>query len=305
MEAKRYTVTKENELVRLDKFLSDVEEDLSRSRIQSLIEEEKILVNEKKTKANYKVKCGDVIDFLEVEDESLEVEPENIPLDIVYEDSDVIVVNKPKGMVVHPAVGALKHTLVNALLYHCTDLSGINGVLRPGIVHRIDKDTTGLLIVAKNDKAHRSLGEQLQSKTVSRKYYALVHGVIDHEFGTIDAPIGRDPKDRQKMCVTASNSKDARTHFKVIERFKEYTLVECKLETGRTHQIRVHMQYIKHPVAGDEKYAYRKTMKVGGQLLHAHEIEFIHPTTQEKIVLNAPLPQVFEDVLKELRENEK
>ena len=305
MEAKRYTVTKENEMVRLDKFLSDAEEALSRSRIQSLIEEEKILVNEKKTKANYKVKCGDVIDFLEVEDESLEVEPENIPLDIVYEDSDVIVVNKPKGMVVHPAVGALKHTLVNALLYHCTDLSGINGVLRPGIVHRIDKDTTGLLIVAKNDKAHRSLGEQLQSKTVSRKYYALVHGVIEHEFGTIDAPIGRDPKDRQKMCVTASNSKDARTHFKVIERFKNYTLVECKLETGRTHQIRVHMQYIKHPVAGDEKYAYRKTLKVGGQLLHAHEIEFIHPTTQEKIVLNAPLPQVFEDVLKELREAEK
>lgn len=305
MEAKRYTVEKEYELTRLDKFLNEMEEDLSRSRIQSLIDEESILVNGKKTKANYKVKCGDVVEFLEVEDESLEVEPENIPLDIVYEDSDVIVVNKPKGMVVHPAVGALKHTLVNAILYHCSDLSGINGVLRPGIVHRIDKDTTGLLIIAKNDKAHKSLAEQLQSKTVSRKYYALVHGVIEHEFGTIDAPIGRDPKDRQKMCVTAQNSRDARTHFKVIERFKDYTLVECKLETGRTHQIRVHMQYIKHPVAGDEKYSYRKTMKVGGQLLHAHEIEFVHPSTNEKVVLNAKLPEIFETVLKELRDSEK
>lgn len=305
MEAKKYTVEKEFELTRLDKFLNEVEEDLSRSRIQSLIEEENILVNGKKTKANYKIKCGDIIELLEVEDESLEVEPENIPLDIVYEDSDVIVINKPKGMVVHPAAGALKHTMVNALLYHCTDLSGINGVLRPGIVHRIDKDTTGLIIVAKNDKAHRSLGEQLQTKTVSRKYYALVHGVIEHEFGTIDAPIGRDPKDRQKMCVTSTNSKDARTHFQVVERFKDYTLVECKLETGRTHQIRVHMQFIKHPVVGDEKYAYRKTMKVGGQLLHAHEIEFVHPTTNETVVLNAPLPEVFSDVLKMLREAEK
>lgn len=305
MEAKKYTVEKNEELTRLDKYLCDQEEAMSRSRIQSLIDDDKILVNGKKAKANYKVKCDDVIDLLEVEDESLEVEAEDIALDIIYEDQDVIVINKPKGMVVHPAPGAMKHTLVNALLFHCRDLSGINGVLRPGIVHRIDKDTTGLLIVAKNDVSHQSLSEQLQSKSVSRKYYALVHGVIEHDFGTIDAPIGRDPKDRQKMCVTSNNSKDAVTHFQVIERFEEYTLVECRLETGRTHQIRVHMQYIKHPVVGDEKYSYRKTMQVGGQLLHAHEIEFVHPRTKEKVVLQAPLPNIFEEVLKELKEKEK
>ena len=304
MEAKQYIVEKEREFTRLDKYLNEQEE-MSRSRIQTLIEEEHILVNHQPTKANYKIKVGDVIDLLAVEDESLEVEAENIPLDIVYEDQDVIVINKPKGMVVHPAPGAMHHTLVNALLYHCRDLSGINGVLRPGIVHRIDKDTTGLLIVAKNDNAHKSLSEQLQSKSVSRKYYALVHGVIEHEFGTIDAPIGRDVKDRQKMMVTATNSKDAKTHFQVIERFQEYTLVECRLETGRTHQIRVHMRYIGHPVVGDEKYSYRKTMQVGGQLLHAHEIEFVHPRTNENIVLNAPIPEIFETVLRELREKEK
>ena len=238
------------------------------------------------------------------DDRELEVEPENIPLDIRYEDEDVIVINKPKGMVVHPANGNQNGTLVNALLYHCKDLSGINGVLRPGIVHRIDKDTTGLLIVAKNDMAHASLSKHLQTKSVNRLYYALVHGVIPHDFGTIDAPIGRDVNDRQKMAVTASNSKDARTHFKVIERFKEYTLVECRLETGRTHQIRVHMQYIGHPVVGDEKYSYRKTMKTGGQLLHAHQLTFVHPRTNETITVEAPLPTQFEEILEELRAKE-
>lgn len=234
----------------------------------------------------------------------MDVEAEAIPLDIRYEDEDVIVINKPKGMVVHPANGNQHGTLVNALLYHVKDLSGINGVLRPGIVHRIDKDTTGLLIVAKNDMAHASLSKQLQTKSVNRLYYALVHGVIPHDFGTIDAPIGRDVNDRQKMAVTSTNSKDARTHFKVIERFQEYTLVECRLETGRTHQIRVHMQYIGYPVVGDEKYSYRKTMKTNGQLLHAHQLTFVHPRTQQQITVEAPLPEQFETILKELRAKE-
>ncbi len=305
MEAKRYRVEKEEELTRIDKFLNEKECDMSRSRIQQLISEQHVFVNDKLVKANYKVKADDEVYIEEVEDQELEAKAEPMDLDIVYEDSDVIVLNKPKGIVVHPAPGALSNTIVNGLLYHCKDLSGINGVLRPGIVHRIDKDTTGLLIVAKNDKAHVSLSEQLQSKSVSRKYYALVHGVIEHEFGTIDAPIGRDVSDRQKMAVTSTNSKDAVTHFQVIERFQDYTLVECRLETGRTHQIRVHMQYIKHPVVGDEKYSYKKTMKVNGQLLHAHELRFVHPTTGETIVVNAPLPQLFNDVLLELREKEK
>lgn len=305
MEEKRIRITKEEALTRLDKFLDESCEEYSRSRIQSLIKEGYITVNGSVCKANYKVKEDDEICIHVFEDKALEATPQEMDLDIAYEDEDVIVINKPKGIVVHPAPGSKEHTLVNGLLFHCKDLSGINGVLRPGIVHRIDKDTTGLLIVAKNDKAHLSLSEQLQKKTVSRKYYALVHGVIEHEFGTIDAPIGRDVKDRQKMAVTSTNSKDALTHFNVIERFNEYTLVECVLETGRTHQIRVHMQYIKHPVVGDEKYAYKKTMQVGGQLLHAHELRFVHPTTNEEVVVNAPLPAVFEDVLAELREKQK
>lgn len=299
-----YIVNEEDAKIRLDKYLAAQDEALSRSRIQSLVDEGQILVNGHIQKANYKVKGNDTI-VLTMEDErELEVEAENIPLDIRYEDEDVIVINKPKGMVVHPANGNQNGTLVNALLYHCKDLSGINGVLRPGIVHRIDKDTTGLLIVAKNDMAHASLSKQLQTKSVNRLYYALVHGVIPHDFGTIDAPIGRDVNDRQKMAVTASNSKDARTHFKVIERFKEYTLVECRLETGRTHQIRVHMQYIGHPVVGDEKYSYRKTMKTGGQLLHAHQLTFVHPRTNETITVEAPLPTQFKEILEELRAKE-
>ena len=286
---------------RLDKYICE-KEDLSRSRIQGLLSEGLILVNGIACKANYKVKPQDHITASFEDEMAMEAIPEEMDLDIRYEDEDVIVINKPKNIVVHPAAGNQTGTLVNGLLYHCKDLSGINGVLRPGIVHRIDKDTTGLLIVAKNDMAHTSLSEQLQSKSVNRLYYALVHGVIEHEFGTIDAPIGRDVKDRQKMAVTSTNSKDARTHFKVIERFADYTLVECRLETGRTHQIRVHMQYIGHPVVGDEKYSYRKTMQTNGQLLHAHQLTFVHPRTKETVTVEAELPQQFADILEELRQ---
>lgn len=287
--------------VRIDKYLSE-HTDLTRSRIQQLIEQGQVVVDGKKTKSNYKLAGTETI-HVDYEDLSeLDVEAQDIPLDIRYEDSDVIVINKPRGMVVHPANGNQRDTLVNALLYHCQDLSGINGVLRPGIVHRIDKDTTGLLIVAKNDLAHVELSKQLQDKTMHRLYYALVHGSFSHDYGVIDAPIGRDEKDRQKMAVTDKNSKEARTHFRVIERFAQYTLVECRLETGRTHQIRVHMRYIEHPVVGDEKYGYRRTMKVGGQLLHAHQLEFLHPRTKAKIIVEAPLPSDFERILKQLRE---
>ncbi len=299
------TVLSDEKIVRIDKYIVEKETDLSRSRVQQLLQEQLISVNGRVVKANYKVKPLDHI-TAEFDDEiETEAKPEKMDLDIRYEDSDVIVIDKPKGIVVHPAVGNLTGTLVNGLLYHCKDLSGINGVLRPGIVHRIDKDTTGLLIVAKNDKAHIELSKQLQDKTVNRLYYALVHGVIKHDFGTIDAPIGRDVNDRQKMAVTATNSKEARTHFKVMERFNSYTLVECRLETGRTHQIRVHMQYIGHPVVGDEKYSYRKTMQTNGQLLHAHQLTFVHPTTHEKITVEAELPKQFQDVLDELRNEQR
>lgn len=289
---------------RLDKYLCEKSE-LTRSRVQQLIDEKQVRVNDKETKCNYKVKSNDEITLFIPDSTELKVEPQDIPLDIVYEDDDVIVINKPRGMVVHPAAGNLKDTLVNALLFHCKDLSGINGVMRPGIVHRIDKDTSGLIIVAKNDKAHLSLSEQLQKKEVSRKYLALVHGVIEEEYGTIDAPIGRDQKDRKRMAVTAINSKHAVTHFRVLERFKDYTLVECILETGRTHQIRVHMAYIKHPIVGDETYAYRKTMSTGGQLLHAYELRFVHPTSGKEIVVNAEMPEIFKKVLEDLRNEEQ
>ncbi len=286
---------------RIDKYLSDQAADLSRSRIQELIKQGNVLINEKSCKSNSKVKCGDVIEIDVPEEVEIAVEPQNIPIDICYEDSDVIVINKGKGMVVHPSAGHYQDTLVNALLFHCKDLSGINGELRPGIVHRIDKDTTGLIIAAKNDAAHRALAEQLQKKEVNRLYYALVHGVIQHDFGTIDAPIARDPKDRQKMTV-AQNGKAARTHFKVLERFRDFTLLECRLETGRTHQIRVHMKYINHPVAGDPKYSYRKVFREYGQYLHAHQLTFVHPRTKETIVVEAQCPQYFEATLHELRE---
>lgn len=285
---------------RIDKYLCE-QTQLTRSRIQQLIEQGAVVVNGKATKSNYKINPGDLIEVSYEDLSELDVVAQDIPLDIRYEDSDVIVINKPRGMVVHPANGNQQGTLVNALLYHCKDLSGINGVLRPGIVHRIDKDTTGLIIVAKNDKAHLELSKQLQDKTVNRLYYALVHGTFAHDYGTIDAPIGRDETDRQKMTVTEKNSKEARTHFRVLERFKDYSLVECRLETGRTHQIRVHMRYIDHPIVGDEKYGYRRTMKIGGQLLHAHQLEFVHPSTGEKMVVEAEIPQDFAEVLQRLR----
>lgn len=295
-----WIVSVEQQGSRIDKFLNEQTSDLSRSRIQELIKSDRVQINGHYCKSNTRIKAGDEI-MLEVPpEEPLCVLPEAIPLDIRYEDQDVIVINKPKGMVVHPSAGHMSGTLVNALLDHCDDLSGINGILRPGIVHRIDKDTTGLLVVAKNDAAHRELVKQLQEKSVQRLYYALVHGVVAHEYGTIDAPIGRDEKDRQKMAVT-ENGKAARTHFHVIERFPEFTLIECRLETGRTHQIRVHMQYIKHPVAGDPKYSYRKPFGNDGQLLHAHQLSFVHPRTQENITVNAPLPPDFAAVLASLR----
>lgn len=288
---------------RLDKVLSEQLEDFSRNYLQMLIDEKFILVNGKAAKASLKCKAGDVVEIQIKEAEEIEAIGQDLHLDVVYEDSDVIVVNKPKGMVVHPGPGNPDGTLVNGLLYHCKDLSGINGVLRPGIVHRIDKDTTGLIVACKNDKAHESLADQLMLKTASRKYLALVHGVMPHEFGTIDAPIGRDEKDRQKMAVTAKNSKNAVTHFKVVERFDDATLMECSLETGRTHQIRVHMQYIGFPIIGDPKYSIRKTRTdTQGQMLHAFELTFVHPSTQQTMTFNAPLPEYFEQILNELRE---
>ena len=303
MKVSEYIVLAEDANERIDKVVAKYE-DVTRSYVQTLLADQCVLLNGTPCKANAKVKENDRIQLCYDDEIELETQPQDLNLDVRYEDSDVIVVNKPKGMIVHPTLGKQRDTLVNGLLHHCKDLSGINGVLRPGIVHRIDKDTTGLLIAAKNDKAHLSLADQLKDKTVNRLYYALVHGVLEHDYGTIDAPIGRDPKDRQKMCVTAKNSKNAVTHFKVIERFKNFTLVECRLETGRTHQIRVHMQYIGYPIMGDPKYSYRKTRDCGGQMLHAHQLTFVHPSTNEKIVVNAELPQQFNDILNELREQE-
>ncbi len=287
---------------RLDKFLAIMLPDLTRTRLQQFIKEGHVLVNSKQEKNSYKVQTDDLIEIELPEDKALEILPENISLDIVYEDQDVIVVNKANGMIVHPSVGITTGTLVNALLYHCHDLSGINGVIRPGIVHRIDKETTGLLMVAKNDQAHKDLSEQLREHSVERKYVALVHGVINHEFGTIDAPIGRDTQDRQKMKVTDLNSKQARTNFKVLKRFNDMTLIECRLETGRTHQIRVHMAFIGHPVYGDPKYGYRRDDQSFGQYLHAKTLGFIHPTTKKKMSFDSPLPKPFEDKIKELEE---
>jgi len=276
---------------RIDKFLSEQFEEYSRSQIQQWIKDNDITVNGKEIKPNQKLTVNDHIILLIPPEKELEVEAEDIPLDIVYEDKDVIVVNKKRGMVIHPAPGHLSGTLVNALLYHCKDLSGINGVLRPGIVHRIDKDTSGLIMAAKNDLAHESLVNQLKEHSVHRKYIAVVHGVIPHDKGTIDAPIGRDPQDRKKMTVTNKNSKQAITHFVVKERFEQFSVVECKLETGRTHQIRVHMQYIGHPLVGDPLYGQRKTLhETDGQALHAKELGFVHPRTKEYMQFDSELP---------------
>lgn len=298
-----YHVTQEEKGQRIDKYLSDKRDDLSRAQIQTWIKEGYIQVNESQTKANYKVQVDDLITLTEKEPEVLDIQPENIPLDIVYQDKDVVVVNKPKGMVVHPSPGHPNGTLVNALMYHIDDLSGIHDVVRPGIVHRIDRDTSGLLMVAKNDHAHQSLAKQLKDKTVKRSYVALVHGDIPHEYGTIDAPIGRDTKDRQRMTVV-TGGKDAITRFEVLERIgQQYTLVKCVLETGRTHQIRVHMRYIGFPLVGDPKYGHRKTLATEGQALHAQEIGFHHPTTNEWLAFEVDPPKIFTETLENLRQS--
>lgn len=289
---------------RLDRYLSGIVPDSSRSDMQGRIKDGIVKVNGEIVKPNYKVKDGDEIIVEERELVESDITPEALDLDIIHEDPDVAVVYKPRGMVVHPSAGHAGGTLVNGLMHQLDELSGINGELRPGIVHRIDKDTSGLLMVAKNDVAHRDLVEQLVDKSVTRKYTALVHGVIPHDKGTVEAPIGRNPRERQDMAVVDSG-KEAVTHFNVLERFKDYTLVECILETGRTHQIRVHMQYIGYPIVGDPKYGQRRTMDVGGQLLHAGVIGFTHPVSGERLEFSAGLPGEFEAVLEELRRVEK
>ena len=300
MDNFKYIVLEEDVNTRIDKLIPAKFSDFSRSFIQKYVDEGHLLVNGSATKSNYKVKLNDVITIEIQENVELEVLPENLNLDIVYEDSDVVVVNKPKGMSVHPAAGSYTKTLVNGLLYQVKDLSGINGVIRPGIVHRIDKDTTGLLMVAKNDKAHESLSKQLQDKTVTRRYYALVDGVIPNDKGRIDMPIGRDKDDRKKMAVI-EGGKPAITNFKVIERFKNKTLVECVLETGRTHQIRVHMKTIGYPLYGDPVYGHRKTDITYGQYLHAYILGFTHPITGEYMEFIEELPEYFSNYIEKLR----
>ncbi|MCJ1907175.1 RluA family pseudouridine synthase [Planococcus ruber] len=303
MEDLTLEITEEMAGERIDKVVSAMDEDWSRSQIANWVKDGAIKVNGETVKPNYKVRLDDVIIATPPILEELDVVPEDLNLEIVYEDADVLVVNKPKGMVVHPAPGHSQGTLVNGLMHHCTDLSGINGVVRPGIVHRIDKDTSGLLMVAKNDAAHQSLVDQLVKKTVTRKYVALVHGHIPHDKGTIDAPIARDPKERQNMSVV-DKGKHAVTHFRVLERFGNFTLVECRLETGRTHQIRVHMKYIGFPLVGDPKYGPRKTMEIGGQALHAEVIGFNHPKTGEYMEFSADMPAEFAELLESLRKKD-
>ncbi|WP_202077037.1 RluA family pseudouridine synthase [Caldalkalibacillus salinus] len=287
---------------RVDKFLTSSGEDWSRSQVQQWIKEGYVQVNGHTVKANYKLQEDDYIHLRipPVKDVNIEAEP--MALDVVYEDPDVIVVNKPRGLVVHPAPGHYTGTLVNGLMAHCQDLSGINGVMRPGIVHRIDKDTSGLLMVAKNDQAHMSLADQLKAHTVTRRYVAIVHGVIGHDRGTVRAPIGRDPQHRQQMTVI-KQGKEAVTHFHVKERYNQFTLVELQLETGRTHQIRVHMKYIGHPLAGDPKYGPSKTLSIQGQALHAKQLGFTHPRTGERLEFDVPVPSDMEKEMTRLRRN--
>lgn len=288
---------------RIDKELAHHLADISRSQLQKWIEDGNVTVNGEKVKPKYKLAVGDRVVVQPEKPQKIDLEPENIPLDIVYEDDDVIVVNKPQGMVVHPAPGHPNHTLVNALLYH-SPLSTINGEFRPGIVHRIDKDTSGLLMIAKNDLAHRSLAAQLKAKTNEREYVALVHGVIKEERGTIDAPLGRSKKDRKKQAVV-EDGRHAVTHFKVLERFQHYTLVSCRLETGRTHQIRVHMKYIGHPLAGDPLYGPRKTLPGNGQYLHARLLGFKHPRTGKQMTFTLPLPEYFQKMIDHLEKTDQ
>ena len=290
--------------IRIDKYLSTAMPEKSRSYIQKLIKDEAVFADLKPVKSNYKINPNQTIKVYLPEPVSLDIQPENIPLDIVYEDNDVILINKPKNMVVHPSAGHESHTVVNALLYHCKDnLSTINGVMRPGIVHRIDKDTTGIIIICKNDKAHQSLADQLKVHSITRKYHALVYNNFTEDEGCVNAPIGRSPQDRKKMAVNYKNGKEAVTHYRVLERFGKYTYIECMLETGRTHQIRVHMASIGHPLVGDSVYGPQKSPfgNLEGQTLHAKVFGFIHPSTGEYMEFEAPLPKYFEDLLKKLR----
>lgn len=288
---------------RIDAFLSDKLSDFTRSRIQKIIEENGVFVNSRPVSKSYKLCLGDIVSVELPENVDIPVLPQNIPIDIVYEDNDIVIVNKSKGMVVHPASGNFEGTLVNALLYHCKDsLSGINGVNRPGIVHRIDKDTSGLLVIAKNDKSHNFLAEQFAEHSITREYHAIVYGNIKQDNGTVDAPIGRHPVKRKQMAITNTNSKRAVTHYEVIERFGEFTYIKCHLETGRTHQIRVHMSSIGHPIAGDEVYGHKKIIKsLCGQCLHAKVLGFTHPSTKEEVFFDSSLPDYFTDFLNKLR----
>lgn len=298
-----YELTADESGERIDKFLSRNYENLSRSYIQKLLKDGNIIVNKLAVKANYKIASGDVIHIRIPESEPLDILPENIPLDILYEDSDILIVNKPKGMVVHPSPGHYTHTLVNAVLYHCGgNLSGINGVIRPGIVHRIDMNTTGSLLICKNDRAHQILAKQLKEHSITRRYHAIVHGNIKEDSGTVDAPIGRHPADRKKMSTKSQHGRHAVTHYRVLERFGSYTYIECELETGRTHQIRVHMSSIGHPILGDDVYGpARCPFKLEGQTLHAKTLGIIHPSTKEYMEFDAPLPQYFQNLLTMLR----
>ena len=298
-----YFTVENEEGDRIDRYLAEEMPERSRSYLQKLIKEQYIKVNNKPVKANYRLVLGDRVEVCIPEAKEPDIEPENIPLDILYEDEDVIVVNKPKQMVVHPAPGHYSGTLVNALMYHCgNELSGINGTSRPGIVHRIDMDTTGSLIVCKNDESHVFIAEQIKEHSVNRRYRGIVYGVVKEEEGTVNAPIGRHPVERKKMAINEKNGKPAITHYKVLERFERYTYMEFKLETGRTHQIRVHMASIGHPLLGDTLYSSgRSPYRLQGQTLHAMTIGFIHPRTREYMEVTAPLPEYFEKILKDLR----
>lgn len=304
MEKSKLLISEGEAGKRIDVVLADSLKDASRSYVQKLIDDGLITVNVKNIKSNYKLKTGDVIDIIIPEPENIDIAPKDMPLDVLYEDEDVIVINKPQGMVVHPAPGHFDDTLVNALMFRCEDgLSGINGKLRPGIVHRIDRDTSGVIMAAKNDLAHRHLAKQLSAHTIVRRYIAIVYGSFSEDEGSVNAPIGRNPKDRKKMCVTSRNSRNAVTHYKVIERLGRFTFLSLRLETGRTHQIRVHMAHINHPVLGDPVYGPKKCpFKLSGQALHAELLGFIHPRTGEYMEFKAETPLYFTKILNKLRE---
>lgn len=300
----KYIVNEFEADTRLDQLLSQILDDYSRSTIQTWIKEGKVLINGNTSKSNYRLKNEDEITY-EIQEEDVSLVAMDIPLDIVYEDDDIMVINKPKGLIVHPTASTLNQpTLVHALLAHTDKLSDLNGELRPGIVHRLDKDTSGLLLVAKTNEAHAKLVEDLKERNISREYMALVHHPFAHEHALVDAPIGRDTRNRQRMCVTDVNSKDAKTHFYLVENFKDYSLLRCKLETGRTHQIRVHAHYIEHPIVGDKTYGYRKTLDLDGQALHAFRIGFKHPIRGEEMVFESDMPQNMQEAIEEIRRND-